>query len=70
MCLIVLILLKESTSESMITRPCFQSSEHRFVTFVTCLLAAIFITDYKYHLLPSVLLAFYHLFAELVQLYI
>ena len=36
------------------------------VTFVTCLLAVIFITDYKYHLLPSISLAFHHLFAELV----
>ena len=39
------------------------------LTFVTCLLAALFITDLYYLALPHLSLVLYHLFAELVHLY-
>jgi hypothetical protein len=39
-----------STSESMIPRPCFQALHTVPFSFVTCLLAAIFISDYIYYL--------------------
>ena len=46
MCLIMLMMLRVATSESMNSRPCFQ--ELTFLdTFATCSLAAIFISDYK-----------------------
>jgi hypothetical protein len=43
------ILLRASTSESMIPRPCFQALYTVTFSFVTCLLVAIFILDYIYY---------------------
>ena len=58
MCLIMLMMLRVVTSESMKSRPLFPSIDTPFsVTFVTCLLAAIVITELQNLVLPSISLA-------------
>src|ERR1041385_501062 len=64
----MLMLLRVSTSESM--KPCLVSTivTPLVLTFVTCLLAALFITDLYYFVCPHLSPIFYHLFVEQVPI--
>ena len=64
MCLIMLILLRVATSESMIPRPCFLPFA---LSFATCYLATIFITELLHLVFHSILHHFHYLLAELVH---
>ena len=81
MCSIMLLLLRVSTSESMIPRPCFQILQTSLVYYFTAsLLPAILLPSTarqqalfwcRYYCSYSfILLVFHYLFAELVHLYI
>ena len=66
----MLSLLRDCTSESTDPRPHFQALQYRFCAHLLFATLLFFIySDYKNIFLPSILHFYYHLFAELVDLY-
>ena len=64
----VIIVERTCTSESMNPRPCFLALQYRLCSLLS-LATLLFLLDYKYLYLLSILHLYHHLFAELVHLY-
>ena len=62
--LIMLMMLRGCTSESMNPMPYFQALRHRFMLFVTCYLSIFICSDCKNLLIPFILHNYHHLFVE------